>query len=98
MLFMWRRALLLVVVENRCLTERRARHVSAGWNWNQLEPKPGVGVFVSLLKTWWPGTESNRRRQPFQGCLPTLLSGSDSTQISWKGSYWRIALGLIRIN
>jgi len=21
-----------------------------------------------LLKTWWPGTESNRRRQPFQGC------------------------------
>src|SRR5262249_12533808 len=21
-----------------------------------------------LLKRWWPGTESNRRRQPFQGC------------------------------
>ena len=28
------------------------------------------------LKTWWPGTESNRRRQPFQGCaLPTELPG-----------------------
>src|SRR5690348_16926257 len=29
-----------------------------------------------LLKTWWPGTESNRRRQPFQGCaLPAELPG-----------------------
>src|SRR5271157_737004 len=28
------------------------------------------------LKTWWPGTELNRRRQPFQGCaLPTELPG-----------------------
>ena len=28
------------------------------------------------LRTWWPGTESNRRRQPFQGCaLPTELPG-----------------------
>ena len=29
------------------------------------------------MKTkWWPGTESNRRRQPFQGCaLPTELPG-----------------------
>src|SRR5437870_10622300 len=27
-------------------------------------------------KSWWPGTESNRRRQPFQGCaLPTELPG-----------------------
>jgi len=26
-----------------------------------------------LLKRWWPGTELNRRRQPFQGCsLPKL--------------------------
>jgi hypothetical protein len=24
-----------------------------------------------IIKTlvWWPGTESNRRRQPFQGCM-----------------------------
>ena len=29
-----------------------------------------------LLKTWWPGTELNRRRQPFQGCaLPPELPG-----------------------
>ena len=28
------------------------------------------------LNLWWPGTESNRRRQPFQGCaLPTELPG-----------------------
>ena len=26
------------------------------------------------LKTWWPGTESNRRRQPFQGCNLPILS------------------------
>ncbi len=30
----------------------------------------------NLLILWWPGTESNRRRQPFQGCaLPTELPG-----------------------
>ena len=28
------------------------------------------------MKTWWPGTELNRRRQPFQGCaLPPELPG-----------------------
>src|SRR6185437_10373111 len=28
------------------------------------------------LKVWWPGTELNRRRQPFQGCaLPPELPG-----------------------
>src|SRR5437763_11149018 len=27
-------------------------------------------------RMWWPGTESNRRRQPFQGCaLPSELPG-----------------------
>ena len=31
---------------------------------------------VNLLKKWWPGTELNRRRQPFQGCaLPPELPG-----------------------
>jgi hypothetical protein len=30
----------------------------------------------NLLKIWWPGTELNRRRQPFQGCaLPPELPG-----------------------
>ena len=28
------------------------------------------------------GTESNRRRQPFQGCLLTPLSGSESAYVS----------------
>jgi hypothetical protein len=23
----------------------------------------------NFKETWWPGTESNRRRQPFQGCV-----------------------------
>ena len=31
---------------------------------------------MRLCSKWWPGTESNRRRQPFQGCaLPTELPG-----------------------
>ena len=31
---------------------------------------------VWVGRKWWPGTESNRRRQPFQGCaLPTELPG-----------------------
>ena len=25
-------------------------------------------VADKLFRMWWPGTESNRRRQPFQGC------------------------------
>ncbi len=33
---------------------------------------PGDGLLIG----WWPGTESNRRRQPFQGCaLPSELPG-----------------------
>jgi hypothetical protein len=31
---------------------------------------------LSACKIWWPGTELNRRRQPFQGCaLPPELPG-----------------------
>src|SRR5207247_3854407 len=31
---------------------------------------------LSPLKIWWPGTELNRRLQPFQGCaLPPELPG-----------------------
>ena len=31
---------------------------------------------AKCLKRWWPGTESNRRRRPFQGrALPTELPG-----------------------
>src|SRR5262249_18585335 len=33
------------------------------------------------LILWWPGTESNRRRQPFQGCaLPAELPGRGKSQ------------------
>src|SRR5438128_1788363 len=35
-------------------------------------------VAAKLFRMWWPGTESNRRRQPFQGCaLPTELPGRE---------------------
>src|SRR5262245_15404777 len=33
-------------------------------------------TLAKFLKIWWPGTELNRRRQPFQGCaLPPELPG-----------------------
>jgi hypothetical protein len=31
---------------------------------------------MQVIENWWPGTELNRRRQPFQGCaLPPELPG-----------------------
>src|ERR1039458_4149773 len=37
----------------------------------------GFWKVCKLLKPWWPGTESNRRRQPFQGCaLPVTTTQS----------------------
>jgi hypothetical protein len=32
-----------------------------------LVVEEGLTISHNLLKTWWPGTELNRRRQPFQG-------------------------------
>jgi hypothetical protein len=28
----------------------------------------GLRISPNLLKIWWPGTELDRRRQPFQNC------------------------------
>jgi len=39
---------------------------SFGMKWNET----AFWKVCKPLKTWWPGTESNRRRQPFQGCYP----------------------------
>jgi hypothetical protein len=53
--------------------------------WSQKVPigaKIGWGDAAKLLKTWWPGTELNRRRQPFQGCaLPPELPGHFSEPV-----------------
>ena len=46
-----------------------------------------VAVSRQFLRSfrWWPGTESNRRRQPFQGCaLPTELPGQVITKTWWE--------------
>jgi hypothetical protein len=41
-----------------------------------MDPKTGRTMKLSDCKEWWPGTELNRRRQPFQGCaLPAELPG-----------------------
>src|SRR5580700_2142715 len=41
-----------------------------------MEPA-GEMTGSKLLKRWWPGTELNRRRQPFQGCSHPSLSGGN---------------------
>src|SRR5215469_2061816 len=44
-----------------------------------------ISIFgvCKCLKTRWPGTESNRRRQPFQGCaLPSQSGLTDGGQSS----------------
>jgi hypothetical protein len=33
-----------------------------------------MGSEVNCFEMWWPGTELNRRRQPFQGCSPPNVS------------------------
>src|SRR5580700_4691934 len=40
---------------------------------------------LSYEKTWWPGTELNRRRQPFQGC--SLPNPSSCTPYLYRRSY-----------
>ena len=43
------------------------------------------GESCKSFKMWWPGTESNRRRQPFQGCaLPSELPGHGARETRWK--------------
>ena len=58
--------------------ERSSTRLEIGTNWNETE----VLMACKLVKTWWPGTESNRRRQPFQGCaLPAELPGRGSFSV-----------------
>ena len=52
---------------------------------------------LSACKIWWPGTELNRRRQPFQGCaLPPELPGhflSAHLLAASLAVYWALSLG-----
>jgi len=57
---------------------RQYRRAGIGTNWNQNSDSSGC----RCLKTWWPGTESNRRRQPFQGLLPNRPSGLKSADVT----------------
>ena len=53
-------------------------------------------ISYNLLKTWWPGTELNRRRQPFQGCaLPPELPGHVLGRPCKRGSQWAVLDTLI---
>src|SRR5882672_6510656 len=61
-----------VIEEFRVKTTREALRARLG----DLKPMV-IALEVGTHSRWVPGTESNRRRQPFQGCLPTMLSGSE---------------------
>ena len=49
--------------------EANSRAISFGMKWNET----AFWRACKLLKMWWPGTELNRRRQPFQGWYLQLL-------------------------
>src|SRR5437763_14559818 len=56
----------------RLRRRRSARSVSADRKRAETERDD----FPKSFEMWWPGTELNRRRQPFQGCaLPPELPG-----------------------
>ena len=55
-------------------------NVSINKNGNKIKRVCNCGAGVNKMhckhKSWWPGTESNRRHKPFQGsALPTELPG-----------------------
>jgi hypothetical protein len=55
--------------ELRCLAQT-PRFVGILW------ASANRGILNKCFEMWWPGTELNRRRQPFQGCaLPPELPG-----------------------
>ncbi len=71
---------------------------------NSGKPDLGIGTkrnklriegSCNLLKVWWPGTDLNRRRQPFQGCarpsanfeIPIVLDVEPRMVLLW---YFRI--------
>src|SRR5437588_1282195 len=59
--------------------EKRGTKQKRGLECSRIVPQDNNYVFLVTTKffgMWWPGTESNRRRQPFQGCaLPAELPG-----------------------
>ena len=49
--------------------------------------QPGFLRPLKSFKMWWPGTDLNRRRQPFQGCaLPTELPGRGNFSVATSSS------------
>ena len=57
-------------------------------------------IGAKCFEMWWPGTELNRRRQPFQGCaLPPELPGHFpfATAMSTKRLAANLALPLLLV-
>jgi hypothetical protein len=47
---------------------------------------------VGQSEIWWPGTELNRRRQPFQGRLPNWPSGLESADVTEGNDFMLVAI------
>jgi len=47
-----------------------------------------IGSVVKAFGMWWPETELNRRRPPFQGCaLPSVSADSATTKLDLEPFY-----------
>jgi DNA-binding transcriptional LysR family regulator len=80
----WFRPSILVALKTafaeRVPDTRLALH--SAYSTTQIENETRFRSGCGYLKTWWPGTELNRRRQPFQGCaLPTELPGLGAREV-----------------
>jgi hypothetical protein len=56
-----------------------------GWYFSLPETKGLREIWYVVgrceTKQWWPETGLNRRRRPFQGLLPSFLSGLESAEM-----------------
>src|SRR5438046_788649 len=63
---------------------------------NRRTPRGSFSPFTIYPK-WWPGTESNRRRRPFQGRLPNRRSGLKSMDVTEREGLMTSDLGWFRM-
>jgi hypothetical protein len=76
----------MVTIRKRTVHHGYHREAGPGWlRGLRLDSREGARPKQKLTEvfetSWWPGTESNRRRQPFQGLLPNRLTGLESADV-----------------
>ena len=69
--------LALLALDEPLLTRVRVVGFEGGATYSVSNPEGGADGRcyhqLKVLRVWWPGTELNRRRQPFQGCVQPSL-------------------------